>query len=442
MPSAGVLAVAGATLALALANALATPPFTGNDEAAHVSYALAVADGNLPVVTDRTPDGVIPGLAPDRLIYTANHPPLYYALVGPGVKALADSGRPAGGLRLARVVNALFAALAVLAVGSLTARLAPERPRAPVIAAAIAGLVPAYGFVAGFAYNDGLALAAASGLLAASLAVHRDGASRKRLALVAVLAAVAALARVSALPAVLAAAVLCATGRRRRDGLVPLLAAAAAAGWFYVRSTSRYGDPTGGSYLLDLLDRPGRSSMVGVAADPGFWSAVSADAWGRFAALPGPLEPLLAAAATACLVWQVRRTPTVPWLVLAGYAVLVVAAVVRFHAAGGSAHGRYLYPLLIVAGAAVGVTAANLRAASAIGVVALVACGVIHLHGVLERYVHVTGRAYGALEETALRRAGVPAPAVVLALLAIALAACTAVAARELLARPGPVVSD
>ena len=137
----------------------------------------------------------------------------------------------------------------------------------------------------------------------------------------AALAAVAALARVSALPAVLAAAVLCATGRRRRDGLVPLLAAAVAAGWFYVRNTSRYGDPTGGGYLLDLLDRPRRSSLVGVASDPGFWSQITADAWGRFAALPGPLEPLLAAAATACLVWQVRRTPTVPWLVLSGYAV-------------------------------------------------------------------------------------------------------------------------
>ena len=60
MPSAGVLAVAGATLALALANALATPPFTGNDEAAHMAYALAVADGHLPVVTDRTPPASSP----------------------------------------------------------------------------------------------------------------------------------------------------------------------------------------------------------------------------------------------------------------------------------------------------------------------------------------------------------------------------------------------
>ena len=67
MPSAGVLAVAGATLALALASALATPPFTGNDEAAHVSYALAVAEGRLPVVTDRTADGRIVGLPADRL---------------------------------------------------------------------------------------------------------------------------------------------------------------------------------------------------------------------------------------------------------------------------------------------------------------------------------------------------------------------------------------
>ena len=438
MPSAGVLAVAGATLALALANALATPPFTGNDEAAHVSYALAVADGRLPEVTDRTPAEPIPGLGSGRLLYTANHPPLYYALVGPGVRELVDSGRPFGALRFARVVNALFSALAVLGVASLVARLAPGRRRAPVIAAAVAGLVPAYGFVAGFAYNDGLALAAASGVLAASLAVHRDGATRRRLAVVAVCAAAAALARASALPAVLAAAVLCGTSRQRRAALVPVVAAALAAGWFYVRNVSLYGDPTGGSYLLDLLDRPHRGSAFGVAVDPGFWSSIAADAWGLFSPLPGPVELLLALAAVACFAWQVWRTPTVPWLTLAGYAVLVLAAVVQFHAAGGSAHGRYLYPLLIVAGAGVGVAAARARVASAVGVVVLVSFGVRHLHGVLARYVHVPGRGYGLLEETALRRAGVPAPALVLVLLGVALVACTAVAVRELLSRPAP----
>ena len=91
---------------------------------------------------------------------------------------LADAGYPGAALRLARLVNALMATLAVLATAAIAARLAPGRPRAPVIAAAVAGLIPAYGFVAGFAYNDGLALAAAAGLLAAALAVHQDGARR------------------------------------------------------------------------------------------------------------------------------------------------------------------------------------------------------------------------------------------------------------------------
>jgi len=106
MPSAGVLAVAGATLTLAVANALAAPPFTGNDEAAHVAYALRVADGHLPRVTDRSAASPIGPLVPGRLIYTANHPPLYYALVGPPMGGLADAGHPGAALRLARLANA------------------------------------------------------------------------------------------------------------------------------------------------------------------------------------------------------------------------------------------------------------------------------------------------------------------------------------------------
>lgn len=428
MPSRGVLAVAGATLALGLANAFATPPFTGNDEAAHVAYARAVADGRLPLVTDRLPDG--------RLLYVANHPPLYYAAVGPAVAALADGGRPQGALRLARSVNALFAALAVLAIGLLTARLAPDRPRAPVIAAAVGGLVPAYGFVAGFAYNDGVALAAAAGLLAAGLAVHREGGDRRRLLLVALLAVAAALARVSALPAVLAAAVLCATGAgRRRDGLVPLVAATVAAGWFYVRNADRYGDPAGGSYLLDLLGRPRQGSTAGVLVDPGFWSGIAADAWGRFAPLPGPLEVVLAAGAVACLVLCVVRSPTVPWLVLAGYAAVLLVGVAQFHAAGGGAHGRYLYPALAAVAPAVGVVLARVRVAAAAGIAVLAVFAVRHLHAELSRYVKVPGHDWGSLEDAALRRAGVPGHGVVLALLAAAYVAGVAVALREVLAR-------
>ena len=235
------------------------------------------------------------------------------------MSGLADSGGRSAGCASPGSVNALFSALAVLGVASLVARLAPGRRRAPVIAAAVAGLVPAYGFVAGFAYNDGLALAARRALIAAVSRRPSDGAQPARASRWSPCSPrVAALARASALPAVLAAAVLCGTSRPRRAALVPLVAAALAAGWFYVRNVSLYGDPTGGSYLLDLLDRPRRWSLSASPVDPGFWSPITADAWGLFAPLPGPLEPLLALAAVACLVWQVRRTPTVPWLVLAG----------------------------------------------------------------------------------------------------------------------------
>ncbi len=439
MPSAGVLAVAGATLTLAVANALAAPPFTGNDEAAHVAYALAVADGRLPVVTDRSAASEIGPLPAGRLIYTANHPPLYYALVGPPAAALAGAGRPpaprSGGPARERVL----ATLAVLATAALAARLAPGRRRAPVIAAAVAGLVPAYGFVAGFAYNDGLALAAAAGLLWAALVVHQDGPSRRRLVLVVLLAAAAALARASALPAVAAAAVLCATGRgRRRDALVPLAAGLVAAGWFYARNVDRYGDVTGGGYLLRLLHRPAHASTAAALVDAGFWSGMAADAWGRFAPLPGPLEAVLALAAVGCVAWQLRGRPSLAWLVLAGYAVVVLVAVARFYADGGGAHGRYLYPLLAVVGPAVGIVADRFRIASAAGLVLAVALCVRHLHGVLVRYVKVPQHDWVQIEDAALRRAGVPLHAAVLALLALALVACTAVAVRDLLDRAAP----
>ena len=58
-----------------------------------------------------------------------------------------------------------------------------------------------------------------------------------------------------------------------------------------------------------------------------------------------------------------------------------------------------------------------------------------HLHGVLARYVHLPDRGYGSLEDEALRRAGVPAPTVVLVLLGLLLVGCTAVAVRELASR-------
>ena len=420
MPSAGVLAVAGATLALALANALATPPFTGNDEAAHVSYALAVADGRLPEVTDRAPDGAIPGLQAGRLLYTANHPPLYYALVGPRRAALADSGRP-----VRRAALRADRERAVLPRWRCwrSPRWWPGWPRPPARAGDRRGRGRP---------RPGLRVRGRVRLQRRPRAGRRVGPARRVARRPPATAAaaggwrvVAAARRRGRAGAGVGAAGGARRGRAVRDGPPPPGRARAGR-----RRRDRGGLVLRPQHLAvrrpdrrQLPARPARPAapVLGVRAWPSIRASgrqITADAWGRFAPLPGPLELLLALAAAACFAWQVCRTPTVPWLTLAGYAVLVLAAVVQFHAAGGSAHGRYLYPLLIVAGAGVGVTAA--RAAGGVRRSAsgpAVAFCVRHLHGVLGALRPRAGPGVRGLEETALRQAGVPAPTLVLALL-------------------------
>jgi 4-amino-4-deoxy-L-arabinose transferase-like glycosyltransferase len=74
---------------------VATPPFQGHDEVAHLSYVWSLdRTGKLPTL-----DNIVPGeLAPFATftvdwpaLYTANHPPLYYLLLWPVYRA---AGRP------------------------------------------------------------------------------------------------------------------------------------------------------------------------------------------------------------------------------------------------------------------------------------------------------------------------------------------------------------
>ena len=150
MPSAAsarrwtALGVAGAAVVLSclgLLVALATPPFAGADEAQHVAYALEVSDGRLPdlytpvrsavpgmlglpagcqvpaalarsAIESGTTAGlpacaVRDGAGPSvfDLIYTANHPPLFYLLQalplgwGTGRRPPLAGFDPARGLR-------------------------------------------------------------------------------------------------------------------------------------------------------------------------------------------------------------------------------------------------------------------------------------------------------------------------------------------------------
>ena len=263
------------------------------------------------------PDGVIPGLPPDRLLYTANHPPLYYALVGPGVKALAELGPP-----VRRAAPGPGRERPAVCAGGAGRRL-PDGPAGPRPAARagdrsgrgrarprlrLRGRVrvqrrPRAGRCGG---ADRHRSRGTSGWRQPP-APRAGGRARRRRRAGPGLGAARGAGRRGAVraPAAAGATVSCRCSPPRS----PQAGSTSA-------TSSRYGDPTGGGYLLDLLDRPRRSS---------WWASPSIPGSGRRSRrTPGAGSPRCRDRSSrcsprppsACLAWQVRRTPTVPWLVL------------------------------------------------------------------------------------------------------------------------------
>ena len=70
-------------LALGLYQVLALKPFRPLDEPRHAGYALYLADGKLPKVSDPLPHQRlgIRHLGSRNIVAAANHPPLYYLMV-------------------------------------------------------------------------------------------------------------------------------------------------------------------------------------------------------------------------------------------------------------------------------------------------------------------------------------------------------------------------
>ncbi|MBO0843753.1 MAG: DUF2142 domain-containing protein, partial [Nocardioides sp.] len=151
--------------------AIAMPPLFKADERAHAAYAIALAQGTLPTIDTDIPDDAVqyPQLADSlfgqdeahRDIWTANHPPLYYAMAVPLVWLGNAIGHPGLTLLGMRLLNALGFALTVVLVGLLAGELLPRRRAVPVIAAAMAVGCGSVTFIGGAIYNDGWASAAA-----------------------------------------------------------------------------------------------------------------------------------------------------------------------------------------------------------------------------------------------------------------------------------------
>ena len=253
--------VLGAVLTLLCAGTialLAMPPFLPADESAHAGYALEVADGRLPRLED-TVKVEMPGQRPLRM-YLANHPPLYYAITGPVLELSVDHHRPVAGVRLVRGFSLLLAAGTVAITAALAGVVVKRRRvEAMILAAGIAASVPTFVSTSAMIHNDLLAVFAATAAYYGAVAALVRGPRRGYVALVCVGSAVTMATRLNGAPIV---ALACAAlgvavllhdegGRARRLvkaallGASPLVAAAAASGWFYLRNIRIYGDISG-----------------------------------------------------------------------------------------------------------------------------------------------------------------------------------------------------
>lgn len=270
-----------------------TPPFFNSDESSNVAYALELAKGELPTNDTPIPTEDFPelerrveydisnGMGHRTEMWTASHPPLFYLLMAGPVGAGVEFGVPLTGLWVAKALNVLVGAGAVVATVALARVLVPGSPRIALMAGGWLVLVPLVTTQPVGLYNDFLAVLTAMGLLASAVKLVRRGRTAGGVAAVAVWASAAGLTRVTGLLFVAVAVLLTiiaagaaqrTTAQRfvtgARDGMVVLFAVGLTSGWFYLRNVRLQGGVPGavggGSESYQ--------SVWGTLMDPGFWT--------------------------------------------------------------------------------------------------------------------------------------------------------------------------
>jgi hypothetical protein len=397
------LGVGGAVLTFVMLASLwlYVPTYRPADEASHVAYARELSHGRLPTIdTQMVADGDLRLArvlrsrdARHRTIWTANHPPAYYALVAVPLRLGSATGHPVAGVQAARLLSVGLSAVGLVALAWVVLQLVPGRPALAVAAAGLAGLLPSFVSISARVYNDSLAFLTTTLVVAAAVAFVVRGPSAVRLAGVAAAAGLAALTRASGLLAVAVAglAVLVGVWRAgdgrvvRRLGRAVLwagvvgLVVVAVAGWFYLRNLRLYGDLTGSAALLERFGRVPGGSVVGLLTEPSFWRAQQERLWRLEpdAVRPGPIARQLWLLGLVPLVglllagggWLAARVRGAGGRLDAGRAVavglcllllgLLQLSVVQLVSDGHMVHARYLFPGLVTVGllAAVGLAA-------------------------------------------------------------------------------------
>ena len=371
---------------LVLLSLVAQPLFITGDEAAHADYAFDVAHGSIPVLHEsRTQE--FPELGQSgRSQYVANHPPAYYALVGPLVRAAESSEHPRAFLLLGRALTAALGAAVLLTLAATAATVFRREPRERAVAmiatVSLAGSVPILIGSASEFRNDALSVLMVCATVLVLARAIRTGLRPGTLALVAALCTLGMLSRIAFLPVWLlaigavAALELWPRLRRRRPAVADIRRGALAAltvlvvpllgaGWFYAMSMRRNGDLTGGSDLYAGRVVSARGYLPGAEDGPLAYMLLPSSWWAQVKQLGGAgtslnpnyaIHSVLGAAAIGVLLLAVvaglvygnrrRGVLDVParWI-LAGLALVAVAtfAELAWHASHkGTDSQRYM----------------------------------------------------------------------------------------------------
>jgi hypothetical protein len=388
-----IVAVALASGVLSLPHLATAPLLKPPDEQPHVTYAMAVGIGELPVVTDFVDRARMPELHPRVGQQVANHPPFVYAVLAIPLRIFELAGASLGGVYAARAVVLLTAVAGYLVLGWLLLLLFPTRPSMALVATAVAAFVTNHVHIAAIVYNDAPAFLIITGLMLAAVIVLQRGPTRGRLLTLTALAVVAANTRAvgaAAAGLVAGAAGIAAllhvhgraTARLRRAVLYGALVGGTAfvsSIWFYALNWRRYGSPTGAAFLLRVHGRdPHPYSPLELLVHLPYWrshattqffSRIETHAvgdpylpWGMIAAARWVTAGLVVAVAVA-VVWRLAagswRRPlplAASWALVVVWFLALAYAMADFVSDGGGPHARYLWPAIVTlaAGAAVG----------------------------------------------------------------------------------------
>ncbi|NNG36268.1 hypothetical protein [Nakamurella aerolata] len=363
--------------AIALATGFTQVQLPNSHEVAHLDYACQVWNGRLPVFEN----GLLLQVEKSPPVqWTAQHPPLFYLLAAPFVGPLLAAGHPETANLVGRSLNTVIAVVALIAIAWAISRIAPgQRARSwTYIGTAVAAAVSPLIRVAAF-YNDELAvvfIALGSGIAATVLWA---GLTARRLTAAAVVAVGLLLTRANTviMVALLVLAVAIAGwrgaqgGQARRwlaaglAGAVPALAAAAGAGWFYLRNIRLTGGWTGGhpDWAAENLGRHQLSVWHIIRTDPslGLWQPqwfthASARVFhpyfeiGRGAAAVAMAAGVIGA---AVLLVRALRRRAVTWQLIAVVGVVAAqfvgtyAMFVLYRTGTGGSAARYFLPALL-----------------------------------------------------------------------------------------------